>query len=342
MNKNIVIIGNGFDLAVGLPTSYAQFVNNKKYWPIILENAMNHAEDSLYNYILKFTEANKDTLGKVKWVDLEELLLRYALSKKDNSIFWLSKNSILKDDIETYELIKQKFLAYLIEEVNPLIGEVNSRQAVVKKVFKAIFDSCMFQTVYSFNYTPSKDILKETFNIDVEVKHIHGFARSYSNSIILGINDTIDIPEEYYFLQKTMDPAFKSHSLADDLMDADEIVLFGLSLGEADLMYFGEFFATLVKNYIPGKTKKKHIYIFTYDRNSKASILKNIKKYAQVSGGSLFSAIDLNIYSQEPDWELPCNGEFLYEKFFQHMQEITRIPMDISVHTIPLKSKLSW
>lgn len=332
--KNIVIIGNGFDLAVGLPTSYAQFVNNKKYWPITSENATNHAEDSLYNYILKFTEENKDTLGKVKWVDLEELLLKYAISKKDNPIFLLSNNSIIEDDLETYQLIKQKFLAYLIEIVNPRIGEVSTKQAVVRRVFKAIYDSCVFSKVYSFNYTPTKDILKETFNIDFEVKHIHGLARSYSNSIILGINDTIDIPEEYYFLQKTMDPAFKSHSLADDLMDAEEIVLFGLSLGEADLMYFGDFFATLVKNYIPGKTKKKRIYIFTYDQNSKASILTNIKKYARVSGGSLFSAIDLNIYSQDPDWELPCNGEFLYEKFFQHMQEITSIPMDFSVHTI--------
>ena len=34
MTKNIFIIGNGFDLDLGMKTKYSDFANNEKYWPV--------------------------------------------------------------------------------------------------------------------------------------------------------------------------------------------------------------------------------------------------------------------------------------------------------------------
>ena len=56
MNR-LVIIGNGFDLAHGLPTSYKDFIDN--YWKVVLEELYNnHA----YNDIL--FKANISRVGK--------------------------------------------------------------------------------------------------------------------------------------------------------------------------------------------------------------------------------------------------------------------------------------
>jgi hypothetical protein len=33
MGKNLFVIGNGFDLDLGMKTKYSDFANNEKYWP---------------------------------------------------------------------------------------------------------------------------------------------------------------------------------------------------------------------------------------------------------------------------------------------------------------------
>lgn len=86
MKENVLIIGNGFDLDLGLPTAYSDFVSSD-YWPDATKVGTNNdsrincngeiPDLSLYPLNHKL-ESVIDEAKKEKWFDLEETLLNYA------------------------------------------------------------------------------------------------------------------------------------------------------------------------------------------------------------------------------------------------------------------------
>ena len=61
--KGTVIIGNGFDLSLGLPTRYCDFFERKDFFP--------KDDSKLCAFLL-------ESMGRDKWSDLEQLLSVYA------------------------------------------------------------------------------------------------------------------------------------------------------------------------------------------------------------------------------------------------------------------------
>lgn len=270
---NVIVFGNGFDIALGLPTQYRDFVNSK-YWPIKDLSVFGANTDCLHNFIYNYTLDNKDSLGNVRWIDIEDLLLRYALSKNDSSCIL---DDVVKSDILTYDLLKKSFVKYIIEVVCKKSIQLKHRPLYVDTILKAIVSNNTFAKLYSFNYTSTSSFLDFYWGCDNLVTHLHGLVNSIEDDIILGINDTVAIPNQYKFLQKSRDEHYSFHDLNDALVLAEHIIFYGISFGPADLIYFKSFFIDTIKNYVPGRTPKKRIDIFTYDESARQAIITSLE-----------------------------------------------------------------
>ena len=122
MNTTL-IIGNGFDLALKLKTSYRDFANSE-FWPIAHMSANNLRENSLKNSIYKFTQEHQDSkTGEVRWIDLEAIIKEYALERKEEEespVGGISQD-IIKKDKDFLETLKLSFTKYLCSNVKELI-----------------------------------------------------------------------------------------------------------------------------------------------------------------------------------------------------------------------------
>lgn len=318
---NVLIVGNGFDLALHLPTRYADFVNNKKYWPLNEIDSAHYGEDNLYNFIYDFTEKHRNSLGEVRWIDLEDLLLSYVKTKIGKSVTFESDKAIVEYDKEVFELIKRKFVQYIVDVVNPSITGRSKLGGCVSDVIEPIVENGTFDTVYTFNYTDTGKIIEFLYKWSPRVVHLHGKVMTYSGEIVLGIGACESIPKEYRFMLKSYSEAYFDHNLSADLYAANEIVFYGLSLGEADFVYFKQFFHDCIANYKSGQ-KKKVIHIVTNDENSRLSIMDSIED-SGLEMRKMYDCITLKFYKSK-DFGLGINGVNPFDWFRKHMKETTK------------------
>lgn len=230
-----VVLGNGFDLNINLPTSYKDFVTSP-----IFEEARNEG-NKLCEYIYeRYKDAN--------WVDIENILKEYA-----------RKGVPEKDFFYEYKSLKTTLKGYVKSiETNALASSDES-----KAMSQIVGDICMdltvrrnkvYTTILNFNYTNSigfilynkyswlKDCidLADIVNfadIPIELHNVHG---TVNTDIILGVEDTADIPMEYNFIKKTYSKSYRNYT--NKLLACDELVIFGHSLGETDESEFRPFF----------------------------------------------------------------------------------------------------
>ena len=134
-----------------------------------------------------------------------------------------------------------------------------------------------FLNIYTFNYTPLPVDYGNGFK-DV-VHYVHGNCES--GKIIVGTKDDLSIDTNYDFLQKSFDPDYNPPAIVADLLEADEVIFFGHSIGENDRQYFKAFFKQQVDYSHP---KRKDIIIFTKDEASKVQIKRSLQ---QMTDGNL-------------------------------------------------------
>ena len=102
-----------------------------------------------------------------------------------------------------------------------------------------------------------------------------------------------------------------------DLLDADEVVFFGHSLGQNDYHYFRQFFRNQCDENMP-REKGKKITIFTYDDSSRISILEQLRDMNDRKTSLLFS---LN------DFQVICTKDGKNERllhFLKHLQQTSK------------------
>lgn len=263
--NNVFVIGNGFDLDLGIKTKYSDFANSS-YWPITDSNLNSNG---LNNYLYKYKN-NLADIEKINWFDLEKTLLDYAISINSDTLDF----GFVEQDRKCFLDLESKFSDYLKYEQANFKNEILSRTSV--EVLKLIRKNGFFSKVYSFNYTDFSSLSQRYAKYTPQnLLNIHGSLAN--DSIILGINDKIKIPQCYRFLIKSRSEFYQSNNLVEDLLTADECVFFGLSFGIIDSIYFERFFKDVVDNSKgSSSTKKKNITIFTYDEDSRISIMDNL------------------------------------------------------------------
>lgn len=271
------MIGNGFDLNLGWHTRFSDFANSS-WWP--LQRKPPYCE--LGRYLNK-------CLDLEGWFDLESTLREYAttVSSEDpkDASFFAELRSSLSD--------------YLKNEAAKAIDH----NSLAIRVLKAVIDNGYFSSIYSFNYTNLKNIARAAYShTTFDYKHVHGCLDE--NSIIVGIDDKVNVRKGYEFLRKVYSSYYSSHHIRYDLQDCDEVVFFGHSLGDIDYYYFEDFFSKQCN--CNERSDSKRITVITKNDRSRVQILEQLRKMNAGETERLINDNDFQIlmtdYSSSPAW----------------------------------------
>ena len=256
---NLFILGNGFDLDLGFPTSYKHFYENDNAignggFPFV-KGGMDYS--ALGRFVLEHACING-------WFSLEDVLAKYGSRR----VF--SNGESPTFDKEDYLKLVSSLSLYLksIDYSTP------NKDSVAARVLKALCDCMLPPTVYTFNYTDITAIADTLGSPVGNVSFIHGSLST--NDIVLGVGDYAKLTSSYDFMYKTSNPQYKSTDLFHELDICDNILFFGLSLSQVDYPYFEDFFKKIASGAY-GAERKKFIRIFTYDEASRMEILRNLR-----------------------------------------------------------------
>lgn len=141
---------------------------------------------------------------------------------------------------------------------------------------------------------------------------------------IIGTRDDREIDEGYDFLQKSFDPNFNPPSLVASLLEADEVIIFGHSIGENDRQYFKAFFKQQTDFTHPNQ---KEITIFTWDDDSEVGIKRSLQKMTDSNLSSLYGLNRVEIIKTSKIKDNPEQfRRFLTKHISEDMQ--IRVTMD--------------
>lgn len=275
MNKSILVIGNGFDLDLGLKTKYSDFAKSN-YWPNVDFNLLPITPgeaildiDPFPNtvYMKDYIETiRKSVLEDKTWFDLEKELLDFAVNFAPHNTFSTAKED--KIYFNNLRLGLQKFIEHEQEKSSARI-KIDSCAANVLKA------NC-FDMVYSFNYTDINHFGKLLgMYQDLPCQHLHG--NLSNDSIILGVDET-KIASNYAWLHKTSSRHYPYHDVYNTLKNAKDIIFFGLSFGSIDFIYFERFFQELSSGNSIEENSKQNITIVTKNDDSQSEIKDRIRE----------------------------------------------------------------
>lgn len=356
--KIVLVLGNGFDLDLGLKTSYKDFWESEfcpKDYPAPLIYHLNCSWE--------------DSLDAVKWYDLENELLKYYQGihnpDKGEDFITEEEHELLKsfssygyacgwynDKLTLLQSLVDKGVLFYREDPLPRMWE-NQKEECLKSpiwrdrnAFQLIKDglckylndlklprnassTIAFQVlatldeearegslvnVYTFNYTRVQ--LNGKVPDFVQVHYLHG--KCDDGRIIIGTRDDRNLNESYDFLQKSFDPAFNPPALVEDLKEADEIVIFGHSIGENDRQYFKAFFKQQTEYSHP---ERKDITIFTLNDHSEIQIKRALEKMTDWNLSTLYGQNNIHIIKTRNMQE---DQQLLFDFLVKHGKEVFR------------------
>ncbi len=249
----LFIIGNGFDLNLGMKTGYSNF--NEHYL----------ARKSKSSSVNKL----KETISKdlKNWSDLELELGRYTDNFESQKEFEEVFEDIVEnlaeylqyeeEKIKTKEIDNSKILEYLsFPERSLLKADITKLNS-----FKNNWSSYHWNVnVVTFNYTQTLERLigTEYSNIEISkhdgssimlrgIEHIHGYL---NNRMVMGVNDVSQITNKSFHnnqdvleaLVKSICNQVQKHTIDDlckqQISSANLICIFGSSIGDTDNMWW--------------------------------------------------------------------------------------------------------
>lgn len=246
----LYIIGNGFDLNLGLKTSYNDFY---QYYKTVESDNIN-------------VQKLKKNISKTydSWADLELALGNYTqhIEKTDelDDILLdigeeLSKYLHLEEKkLENYEINQKIFFNHLSFPENLFLPADRENLKAIKSQWKS---HQWDLNIFTFNYTSiiekifgekQKNVLLANHDVNKsimlgEIKHIHGYL---DNNMVIGVNDTSQIKNESLhnnrdilesIVKSECNRANKSNidrQLTSKINTANLICIFGSSIGETD------------------------------------------------------------------------------------------------------------
>ncbi len=363
--KIVLILGNGFDLDLGLKTSYKDFWYSRfcpRTYPAPLiyhlnqrwndnldavrwydiENELlkyyqglpdpHQGADILSNEELSFLQEFKPTSNLYRRYTGEELSLLFRLINKgilyytDDSGYAVD-NRFGNDCLETpiwrdhkaLTIIRALLCDYLKEALNNMYIQPSTALTLLK-LFDVIHKDNAID-IYSFNYTPLPLEFGQKFRNYVH--YVHGSCKE--DNLIIGIGDDGELTKEYDFLRKSFAPEYNPPGLASALLDADDVIIFGHSIGENDRQYFKAFFKQQ-SDY--SNTRKKRITIFTRDSESTLEIKRALHKMTDNNFSALYS--NNNCFKIIETVDLKNNSKPLSEFLSQYIPDDQQIESIIS------------
>lgn len=245
---HLIIIGNGFDINLGLKTSYNDFLKSKEFASTI--------EDGKNNLCLSL----KQTHYLQNWIDVENEIKNLAKRYRATAVKQLKKEvGILKKALSDY-------LTFALKDF-----ELDKSSRAYSFMEGLSLDDSL---IINFNYT---DVFhrymedKSARNSDKRVQFIHG--NHEDNNIIIGVEDGTEMVDRHEFLLKSTHVNYTGFNLNRLLHGVKKLTVFGHSLGESDEMYFTDFF-----NHYSGDKEFPYFKfdLYYYDEDSYDSLMSRI------------------------------------------------------------------
>ena len=222
----LLVIGNGFDLALGLKTSYIDFME----W-LMNEHCMDGTD--LYEFL-------SHKLKIKRWIDIENELRIYSNKICNPSESHLNKEG--KQKISSKFRREHKLLCNILCEYLKMQVDNNNwiETGLENQSIQQLLSKVNKEPIYviNFNYT---DTITAFMVNNVVNHHIHG-SLSDGENIVFGVEDSSNLTKEHSFLYKSYNPTLNVDHLNERFEDAKHILFYGYSLGQTDHSYFEDFF----------------------------------------------------------------------------------------------------
>ena len=272
------IIGNGFDIDMGLPSKYSDFIKSKE-WKGVVKRVEGFLADSSYrnhSLIAQLQLASMDSM----WFDIEQEISKFVKCHPTNS-----QQEIGEIKWE-FDLIKEGLASYLKRITSNFTAD-NSKLSTA--LHYRLRECPLTATEIYFNYTYPRQYIKlpireEIFNGGQHwVTFVHGSLKD--NDIVLGcdLQDGEQVNRQLSFMYK-YNQLKRANHIARNILEAKEIIFFGHSINEMDFCYFKEFFKVASASPNP----IRHLTIITYDDESERNIKDNIRNQG-ISVSDLYS-----------------------------------------------------
>lgn len=296
-----LILGNGFDLNMGLPTSYSDF----------------------YKYYLqvdspKSTNLIKQEIGEKprNWADLEKSLGEISKKYLQDSDAYIEAFENIRDELAKYLGEVDKFVfpnldnlsEHFLQDILDIDRYLDNKPKQEYRDFLSVVNSPndIDLNVINFNYTSTVEKMmtlhneramppkKVTFH---EVIHVH---QDLNTGILMGVNDVSQIANEGYgnefdirsmmvkpFINE-MFAAGNDYRAKDVIRNSNVVILFGTSFGETDEVWWKWIMSYIFGNnkriiYCPYESEEVKL---THETNVIRKIHYFKKKLAQRLGGN--------------------------------------------------------
>jgi len=259
--KHLLIIGNGFDIDLGLKTKYSDFLDSEQFRVIAMRASPKP------NYLAGYLQKNHETAKKQNknWVDIEQSFAVY--SKGIDQQLTPDYQRIDRPTVEAnYEEIKDALTKYILTQNDKELDQNSNAFNLVHHL--ASYGGL---NIIDFNYTNSVERICADINQHITHVHVHGSA--VSSGIVFGVQDSAEIHRDHnFFLKGTSDHLFADWQVSRAMKEAKlSISIFGHSLGISDTSQFGDFFAS------NDGIQPKGIDIYHHDDESKSLLYKQIE-----------------------------------------------------------------
>ena len=347
----VLILGNGFDIDLGLNTSYKDFYKSgecPQYYPAPI--------------IYYLNQSLQDRLDSVRWYDLENALHEYYDALKDthkgDEFLTEEELTLIKDfsyanwlfgrynDQENIlqSLVNKKVLHYEPGKrpdmwidyqkecfLDPIIRDKKALEMIKEGLCRylktltlpdlnqrdSVAANVLFAMSVAARTGASVDVYSFNYTI-LPIKYYrlkgrlhHMHGRVDDGQIVIGTRDDAGMSKEYFFLQKAM-ASFNSPDIVTALTNATEVIFFGHSLGENDRQYFLPFFK---KQTGVENISRKSITIFTKDEDSRTDIKWALQK---ITDGNLSLLQSINHPVIIRTEELESDKELFYQFLMNH------------------------
>ncbi|MBC7751316.1 MAG: hypothetical protein H7Z73_06300 [Candidatus Saccharibacteria bacterium] len=303
--SKILIIGNGFDLNLGLKTSYSDFIKSEQFQNLVKSN--NYLAGHLQNI-----HSDKN------WVDIEHELKNYGNVTNNQSQLNLKigKQALMpnerpikcKADFVELKNALMKHLESEIKNSQELNNKINQASKVLRCGYLKNFNAARFNMlepyfneILTFNYTNFFDqFFHAQEKKNLKIHHIHG---SIDNrDIVFGVEDGTT-SSNYSFLNKSDHAAFgKTKNVSATLIHASEAHFFGCSLGDTDNAHFKRAFKIISTNEL--KHSRIKIYFYVYGKQGYRDIFNRIMALTENHVSEFKLINEVTFYDLQEDKEI--------------------------------------
>lgn len=260
--NNLIIIGNGFDLAHGLKTSYNDFIEHlinktikeNTFRSLIVEDyeiqTYEQLKKQVKHYKIRASDFKNKMLGILledisikNWCDIEAKYYEILSRLGTDQASYTNHQALNKD----FSFLRDSLAEYLNSDIG-IFKQIESYSEFFRYIDKPS------TLILNFNYTPTLKLLYHSVLKDSKIIYIHGEVQSEDNPIIFGFAATHEQSrnliqkgenENMRFIKKNLykttenRPLLKKH--LEDITEID-ITILGHSCGISDNLILNQIF----------------------------------------------------------------------------------------------------